>query len=190
MVVTELITLICQRLIHLPNTVHIISFAFRVSIQQGINIMKKITLIAAASIVSFAALATVELLPPYSDLINGQPIPGKPVLAESIRVMDFTIDGKQHVINKDIRPAGTRAPVHIHPYGGSTCVMQGEMTLYMDGFDPVTKKAGECYWMPHSHRMSGVNTGTETAVMFDSFIVPIGAPTWQVVEPGMAGHKH
>jgi quercetin dioxygenase-like cupin family protein len=153
--------------------------------------MKKLTVLAVALLASFGAYAAnVELLPPYSDLINGQPIPMKPVLAESVRVMDLTVDGKQHIVNRDTRPAGTRAPVHIHPYGGSTCVMQGQMTLYMDGFEPVTKKAGECYWMPHSHRMSGVNTGTETAIMFDSFIVPVGAPTWQVVEPGMSGHKH
>jgi len=124
---------------------------------------------------------------PLSNLINGSVLPMTPTMSDksSAVVLDIT-DGKwQRITNKTVRLAGTRAPIHAHPHGGETCVMQGEMTLYMDDAPiPVTKQAGECYWMPPGHRMSGVNTGKGTAIMFDSFLVPLGTPTIIFVEPG------
>jgi hypothetical protein len=71
---------------------------------------------------------------------------------------------------------GTRAPIHVHPFGGQTCVVWGQMTLWLEDVEgkkttTTTKKSGECYWMPPNQRMSGVNDGETAAVMLDLFIV-------------------
>lgn len=63
---------------------------------------------------------------------------------------------------------GTRAPIHEHEYGGVTTLVQGEMTLYMEGHEPVRAVAGMSYYMPAEHVMSGVNTESETAIMYDT----------------------
>lgn len=128
-------------------------------------------------------------VPPPSNLINNKPVPGKPTLAmdqtEVLRVAKANGSAYTLITHLTIRARGTRAPIHIHPYGGQTCVVQGEMTLYMDGVEPARKQAGECYWMPAGPRMSGVNTGKGDAVMFDTFLVPTEDDVWQIVEPGL-----
>ena len=128
-------------------------------------------------------------VPPASNLINGKPVPMKPTLAMDqtlvLKVPNVNGSGYTVFTHLTIRARGTRAPIHLHPYGGQTCVAQGEMTLYMDGVEPARKIAGECYWMPPGRRMSGVNTGTGDAVMFDTFVVPTEDDVWQIVEPGL-----
>ncbi len=93
-------------------------------------------------------------------------------------------NGTQTIVSRTTRKAGTRAPIHTHNHGGTTCVLKGQMTLYMDGHKPATKKAGSCYFMPPGHLMTGVNTGKGTAVMLDIFTVPIGDAVWTVRQPG------
>lgn len=161
-------------------------------------------LLALGLAISTAAAAQTGLpnpnVPPASNLINGQPVPMKPTLAlkqtESLRVENVNGSGLLLVTHLTVRAKGTRAPIHLHPYGGQTCVARGEMTLYMDGVEPARKVAGECYWMPPGVRMSGVNTGDGTAVMFDTFLVPSEMDVWQIVEPGLSftskqyNHRH
>lgn len=121
------------------------------------------------------------------NMINGQVPPMTPSLAlqQTVVLDDNTAsDGLQRITRHTIRAVGTRAPIHTHPYGGQTCIIKGEMTLYLDGALPVTKKAGECYWMPAGPRMSGVNTGDMDAHLYDIFVVPAGKNTTTTVEPG------
>ncbi len=93
-------------------------------------------------------------------------------------------NGTQTIVIRTTRKAGTRAPIHTHAHGGTTCVLKGQMTLYMDGSKPATKKAGSCYFMPRERLMTGVNIGKGTAVMLDIFTVPIGDDVWTVRQPG------
>ena len=142
-----------------------------------------------------------------SDLIDGQVLPMKPARSTSeIRVLSTDLlnkkgepTGMKILSHRTVRAAGTRSPIHAHPYGGQTCILSGEMTLYLDGGTaPQRAGAGDCYWMPPFHRMSGVNTGTTEAVMIDTFITPSENEIWVVMEPGMQGdqdqfsasHKH
>ncbi len=61
------------------------------------------------------------------------------------------------------------------------------MTLYLEGAEPHRAVAGECYYMPAKRAMSGFNSGTVDATMFDSFVLPNNAPEWvnlELDEPG------
>ncbi|MCX6416032.1 MAG: cupin domain-containing protein [Actinobacteria bacterium] len=89
--------------------------------------------------------------PPAADvtLINGQ-IPPAPAtrLDESTTLLDVVDEGLQHLVYRDTRSPGTRSPIHVHPNGGTTCVLSGQMTLYLQGSEPQVANDGECYWMP------------------------------------------
>lgn len=129
-----------------------------------------------------------------SDKINGLVLPNKPgkamsehrVVTEQITDARGKSTGWVIISSRASRDVGTRAPVHMHPYGGQTCVLSGEMSLYLDG-EAINKKAGpgDCYWMPAGRRMSAINTGSTASTFVDTFVVPEGEQVWLVVEPGM-----
>ena len=120
--------------------------------------------------------------------INGKVPPSRPTRAtKSTTLIDVTLDGRRRLVFKDERQKGTRSPIHEHPYGGLTCMIAGEMTLYLEGSKPQTAVPGGCYWMPPGKPMSGVNSGDETAVLLDIFDVPTGKAVWRVVEDGQEG---
>ena len=142
-----------------------------------------VPLVAALALAAPAAAATN--LPDVTK-INGKVPPGTPTFAFKSEVLSRGRigHGDETVVIRTTRLAGTRAPIHTHDHGGTTCVLQGQMTLYMQGHEPMTARAGQCYFMPRGHLMTGVNSGKRTAVMLDIFTVPIGAPTWTPREPG------
>lgn len=121
--------------------------------------------------------------------VNGQTPPGSPTFAkeqhDAVRTTDAA--GNTVLTHYTVRAAGTRAPVHVHQLGGSTCLAQGEMTLYLEGAEPHRAVAGECYYMPSGRAMSGFNSGAVDAVMFDSFVLPPNTPEWVNLELDEAG---
>lgn len=129
-----------------------------------------------------------------SDRINGEVPSNKAskTMFESRLITQDVLDatgkptGWVVVTSRSVRDQGTRSPIHVHPHGGQTCVVAGEMSLYLDG-EPTVQKAGpgECYWMPAGRRMSGVNSADSRTIMIDTFVVPKGEQVWIVVEPGM-----
>ena len=117
--------------------------------------------------------------------INGKNPPGQATrVDDSVTALDVVDDGLQHLVYRDTRSPGTRSPIHVHPYGGTTCVLSGQMTLYLQGSEPQVANEGECYWMPPGIPMTGVSSGGDDAVMIDNFAVPQGEPVWWIVEPG------
>jgi len=116
--------------------------------------------------------------------LNGADLPG--VMARSLKEQRLlqAPDGKggETIVTRTTRAPGTRTPLHRHDYGGTTCVLEGEMTLYREGVAPKRAVAGQCYYMPANSEMAGVNTGTVNAVMLDIFQLPAGKPVWSVVE--------
>ncbi len=144
-------------------------------------------LVVLAVSVGGSAAGAAEL--PDVTTINGEVPPLRTTLAfksQTVSVGDNG-NGYETIVIRTTRKAGTRSPIHTHDYGGTTCVLKGQMTLYLDGSKPATKKAGFCYFMPPGHLMSGVNTGKVTAVLLDIFTVPIGDPVWTVRQPGFRG---
>ncbi len=122
-----------------------------------------------------------------SNLINGEvpPMTASKSMFETRLLTEDVGAGWQLVTSRTVRQAGTRSPIHVHPHGGQTCVLSGEMTLYMDNAEPLVAGPGECYWMPPGRRMTGVNSAPGATFMIDTFVVPKGEQVWIVVEPGM-----
>lgn len=122
---------------------------------------------------------------PLVSEINGALPPGEPTLVHtSVEVLDMMRDGQQVRVYRDTRDPGTRSPIHLHPFGGWTCVVSGEAILYLEGAEPRTRKSGDCVAMPAMTPMSNVNLGPDPAVILDSFVTPPGAPVWRIIEVG------
>lgn len=118
--------------------------------------------------------------------INGKPPPGRvlPLQDVTLLIDELTSSGQRVVVARGTRKAGTRAAIHIHEHGGFTCVLSGEITIFVDGREPKKQPAGTCYYMPAGILMSAVNLGDADAVLTDNFIAPAGAPLMVVREPG------
>ena len=119
--------------------------------------------------------------------INGAALPVGYVAMTNEQTMLDTIDadGLRLVITEGTRPAGSRAAIHIHKYGGHTCVLSGVITDYIEGHEPMEFPAGTCYYMPPNTLMTATNLGTEDAVLIDTFNLPVGEPTITIREPGL-----
>ncbi len=125
---------------------------------------------------------------PLVSTINGEVPPGEPTLVHtSQEILNVMRDGQQVRVYKDVREPGTRAPIHIHPFGGWTCVVSGQAVLYLDGSEPKSTGPGECVDMPAMVPMSNVNPGPGPAVLLDSFVTPPDAPVWRIIEQGLEG---
>ena len=135
---------------------------------------------------SVLKIAVVKRATGHVTELNGVVPPGVATAAKQQETLLSTPDGKGHesIVHRTVRAPGTRAPIHIHGYGGTTCVLDGEMTLLMEGAKPSLAKAGTCYYMPPGMPMSGFNTGTVDAVMLDMFVVPVGEPETVNLETG------
>lgn len=120
--------------------------------------------------------------------INGQPLPGalKPLRDVIDLVPAGLVDGfgREVIIHRGIREAGTRVGIHIHEYGGYTLVLSGTITDYVEGQEPAVHEAGDWYYMPPNTPMSAANEGTVDAELIDIFFVPPGQPAMTVIEPG------
>lgn len=104
-----------------------------------------------------------------------------------VSVMLDTIqdDGDRLVVWQGIRAPGTRAAIHVHDYGGHTCVLSGTITDFMEGMNhPMVFPAGTCYYMPPNTPMTAANLGPGDAHLIDTFVLPPGALTMNIVEPG------
>ncbi len=97
-----------------------------------------------------------------------------------------TVDsqGNRLFVSRGTRMPGTRVGIHVHEYGGHTCVISGEITDFVEGQESSTFPAGTCYYMPPNTLMTAANLGTETAVLIDNFTLPIDAPVITILEPG------
>lgn len=122
--------------------------------------------------------------------LNGQPLPGRMArMAEESTMLDTVgADGRRIVIERGVRKAGTRAAIHIHAHGGTTCVLTGEATIFMEGSPPSKWSAGTCYYMPPHTLMAAANLGSVDAVLMDIFTLPPGVPTISIREPGYPAH--
>lgn len=125
-----------------------------------------------------------------ADTINGDtpPVAASPALkSEILSDLIMQIDNgiyRRALAFKTTRKQGTRAYIHEHQYSGTTFVLKGEVTIFMDGSEPKKFLAGEAYFMPSGHSMAAANIGNEEAIMIDSFILPIDGNPWRRLELG------
>lgn len=167
-------------------------------------------LLLAGLLVFAAGTSSAQSASEPGNMLNGQPLPTAPSRSTSEErvLMADQVDASGHPTGMKVftfmtvRSPGTRSPIHMHSFGGQTCIASGEMTLFLEGAEPEKAPVGTCYWMPPGRRMAGVNTGVGDALMFDTFVAPSEQAIWSVVEPGLqdeqdqfsgaaaAGHKH
>ena len=67
--------------------------------------------------------------------LNGAapPVPVAPLVATRTMMDIIDARGMRVVVLMGTRRAGTRAPIHVHDFGGHTCVFSGEITIFMEG---------------------------------------------------------
>ena len=85
-------------------------------------------------------------------------------------------DGSITIVEVGIRVKNTRVGLHIHPYGGTTCILSGgTITDFAEGLtEAIVAPAGTCYYMPANTLMTAINLSDEDAVLMDTFTVPAG----------------
>ncbi len=147
--------------------------------------MKKLILLASVLMLSSACTSTPQWTYPIT-IINGATPPGKlqPLANTSTMLDTKQSDGLRLLVTKGTRLAGTRVAIHVHEYGGHTCVLSGEITDFVEGKANGRYPAGTCYYMPANTPMSAANLGKEDAVLIDTFVLPFGAPPITIMEPG------
>ncbi len=143
-------------------------------------------LLVAALAVPQAAAADMELGVLDVSSLNGAPlpVPVAPLVATHTMMDIIDSKGMRVVVVMGTRRPGTRAPIHVHDYGGHTCVFSGEITIFMEGHAPLPKPAGSCYDMPPNMLMSAANLGATDVVLTDTFTLPPGRPLMTVRERG------
>ena len=122
---------------------------------------------------------------PETSTSNGTVPPGTPrLLISSEKLVDEVRNGQQVTVYRDVRGAGTRSPIHIHPFGGWVCVVSGRAVLYMEGSEPEKAGPGDCVHMPAMTPMSNLNPGPGPAMFLDSFVSPPDTALYRNIEVG------
>lgn len=118
--------------------------------------------------------------------INGETPPGDLAHLVDVTTMLDTVnaDGERLLVVRGVRKAGTRVGIHVHEWGGHTCVLSGTITDFVEGREPSTFPAGTCYYMPPNTPMSAANLGDEDAVLIDTFVLPVDGEPIVILEPG------
>ena len=121
-----------------------------------------------------------------TSLINGKKPPGTVAGLVNTKLLIDTIrpDGMQLSVTRGTRLPGKRVAIHVHEFGGFTCIVSGEITDFVEGKEDAVYGPGECYYMPPNTPMSAANLGNEPVVLIDSFTVPPGKPVITKIEPG------
>ena len=145
-------------------------------------------LLAAAAGTGLAAAQAADMAIGVLDVasLNGAapPVPVAPLVAPHTMMDIIDSNGMRVVVLMGTRKAGTRAPIHVHDFGGHTCVFSGEITVFMEGHAPQRQPAGSCYDMPPATLMSAANLGNEDVVLTDTFSLPPGQPLMTLREKG------
>ncbi|MEB3199293.1 MAG: hypothetical protein VKK62_02045 [Synechococcaceae cyanobacterium] len=119
------------------------------------------------------------------ELIRSGALPPHPTQASSVTMIDHVRQqGRVTTVFLSQRPPRTRSAIHRHDDGGVTCVLEGELSLYIEGRPAIRKVAGECYYMPSDVRMIGFNSGRSVARFLDFFNHREGGRTLTIVEGG------
>jgi quercetin dioxygenase-like cupin family protein len=123
-------------------------------------------------------------------MVNGYVPPGEllPLFNTTVMIDVENADGLRLHVVQGYRKAMTRVGIHVHKYGGHTCVLSGVITDFVEGKDPHLYPAGSCYYMPPNVPMTATNLGSVDALLIDTFILPFGEDFITIIEPGYPGY--
>ena len=116
--------------------------------------------------------------------INGRVPEGTPGPPLASRIISASSIGEEEltIVFRDVRSPGSRAPIHVHRYAGTTCLIQGTVKVYIEGQEEFIAEAGSCYVMPAMTKTSTVNIGKIDTILNDVFRLPCGEPTITFIE--------
>ena len=117
------------------------------------------------------------------------PHPAKPLSVTPLlnRIVDGPTETSVFLVR---RKAHTRTPIHTHDSGGITCLVEGEMTLYIENHESKRVQVPGCFYMPSGKRMIGYNSGDSTAILYDIFEGDLGFKHWSIQEKNNNGMFH
>ena len=89
---------------------------------------------------------------------------------------DVSVPGREAVVARVEVAAGAKAGRHTHPGDEISYVMDGEVTLMVDGQPPRKLKAGESFVVPAGIVHDAHNEGTEPTRLLGVYVVEKGKP--------------
>jgi quercetin dioxygenase-like cupin family protein len=89
---------------------------------------------------------------------------------------DLGTPNREAVMARGEFQPGAMVPKHTHPGEEVGIVMEGELTLEIEGKPPVTLKAGEAFFVPAGTVHSGKNAGKTMSAVVSTYIVEKGKP--------------
>ena len=132
--------------------------------------MRNRTLTIAASIVVAVAAATWGVV----GSVNAQAPAG--FKRVELQRHDLAVAGREVVMARGEFDPGAAVPKHTHPGDEVGYVLEGEITLDVEGKPPATMKAGDTFFVPARTVHSAKNTGKTPAKVLSSYLVEKGKP--------------
>jgi quercetin dioxygenase-like cupin family protein len=89
---------------------------------------------------------------------------------------DLGTPGHEVVVARGEFNPGAAAPKHTHPGEEAAYVLDGEVTLEVEGKPPMVLKAGDVFFVPAGTVHSAKNTGKTAAKVLSTYVVEKGKP--------------
>lgn len=124
-------------------------------------------------------LAVCLAVSAFAALSASVPSDAAPAPTVSRRVLltqDLSIPNYQTAFVEVIIPAGGREGRHTHPGSAVVHVLEGSLTLDMDGVPSKTYQVGETFYIDSGKIHEGVNNGNTRVKALASFVVEKGKP--------------
>jgi quercetin dioxygenase-like cupin family protein len=95
---------------------------------------------------------------------------------------DISTAGHEAVMTRGEFNAAAGTPKHTHPGEEVAYVLEGQVTVEVEGKPPVLLKAGDVFFVPAGTVHAAKNTGTTPAKVLSTYIVEKGKPLATVVK--------
>jgi quercetin dioxygenase-like cupin family protein len=89
---------------------------------------------------------------------------------------DLAVPEREAVMARGEFQPGAVVPRHTHPGDEIGYVLEGELTLEIDGKAPTKLKAGEVFFVPAGTVHTAKNAGKAAAVVLSTYVVEKGKP--------------
>ena len=123
-----------------------------------------------------AACVAVAALSVVSASMPSDAAPAPSVSRRVLLTQDLSIPNYQTAFVEVIIPAGGREGRHTHPGSAVVHVLEGSLTLDMEGVPSKTYQAGETLYIDTGKVHEGINNGATRMKALASFVVEKGKP--------------
>lgn len=89
---------------------------------------------------------------------------------------DLATPGREGVVARGEFNAGAAVPKHTHPGEEMAYILEGQVTLEIEGKPPATLKAGDVFFVPAGQVHAAKNAGTTPAKVLSTYVVEKGKP--------------